>query len=72
MVNDGFVFRSESDTEVVLEGFIQQGPAILQQLRGMWALVIWDKQEQKAFVARDRFGEKPLYYQWNKGKQRFW
>ena len=70
MVSEGFVFKSESDTEVLLEGFIKMGPAILQQLRGMWAFVIWDKQEQKAFIARDRFGEKPFYYQWLASSQR--
>ena len=71
MLQEGFVFRSESDTEVLLEGFIKYGPDILQQLRGMWAFVIWDKQEQKAFIARDRYGEKPFYYQWNETSQRF-
>ena len=71
MIHNGFVFRSESDTEVLLEGFIQQGPAILQQIRGMWAFAIWDKQEQKAFIARDRFGEKPFYYHWHESTRRF-
>jgi|GEM_PF-892363 len=71
MIKNGFEFRSQSDTEVLLEGFIQFGPAILQKLRGMWAFAIWDKQQEKLFVARDRFGEKPFYYHWNADNQKF-
>lgn len=37
----------------------------------VWAFVIWDKEEQKAFIARDRYGEKPFYYQWNETEQLF-
>ncbi|MEO7311381.1 MAG: asparagine synthase (glutamine-hydrolyzing) [Chitinophagaceae bacterium] len=70
MLAEGTVFRSESDTEVLLEGFIKYGPEILTRLRGMWAFVIWDKQDQKAFIARDRFGEKPFYYQWREEEKR--
>lgn len=58
----GFTFFSESDTEVILNGFIQYGKDIVKQLNGMFAFVIWDDIEKKLFAARDRFGEKPFYF----------
>lgn len=58
----GAGFRSRSDSEVVLELFARRGPPCLNQLRGMFALCIWDESEQRLTVARDRFGIKPLYY----------
>ena len=50
-------FRTNSDTEVLLKGFITIGPQILDRLRGMWAFAVWDNQNQVLFIARDRFGE---------------
>lgn len=64
MVNEGFKFRTESDTEVLLEGFIMYGFDVLIQLTGIWSFVIWDTLLLKAFMARDRFGEKPFYFQY--------
>ncbi|MFM7347821.1 MAG: asparagine synthetase B family protein, partial [Tagaea sp.] len=58
----GTRFRTRSDTEVVLEAFKRWGPASLGKLTGMFALAIWDAAEKRLFLARDRFGEKPLYY----------
>lgn len=58
----GFAFRSESDTEVVLNAFIEWGPACLDKFNGMWALAIWDQKEKRLFLARDRFGKKPMFY----------
>lgn len=59
----GYPFTSSSDTEVILAGFEIWGWAkILQQLDGMFSFAVWDKQDQKLYLARDRFGEKPLYY----------
>jgi len=55
-------FKSTTDTEVVLQLFAREGIGCLQRLRGMFALCIWDEQEQRLTVARDRFGIKPLYY----------
>jgi asparagine synthase (glutamine-hydrolysing) len=58
----GWQFRTHSDTEVVLLGYQQWGAAVLDKLRGMFALAIWDQQERTLFAARDLFGEKPLYF----------
>lgn len=57
----GHRFRSHSDTEVLLAAFAEWGEAALPRLNGMWALVIFDAQRRELFVARDRFGVKPLY-----------
>jgi asparagine synthase (glutamine-hydrolysing) len=58
---EGAVFRSSSDTEVILEGYARRGPAILQRMRGMFALAIFDRTSGSLFLARDRMGIKPLY-----------
>jgi asparagine synthase (glutamine-hydrolysing) len=51
-----------SDTEVVLEMLVRQGSAALSRFNGMWALALWRPTERRLFLARDRFGIKPLYY----------
>lgn len=53
--------RTTSDTEVILSFFAREGEAMLPRLKGMFAFVIWDSLEQKAFAARDPYGIKPLY-----------
>lgn len=58
----GYAFRSQSDTEVILNLFQEHGPAALGRLRGMFALAIWDERDKSLFLARDRIGVKPLYY----------
>lgn len=61
-----YTFKTESDTEVVLAGFLKWGAeGVLPRLRGMFALSIYDTVEHKLIVARDPFGIKPLYY-WKK------
>jgi len=59
----GFEFKTHSDTEVILNGYRAYGiEGILNKCKGMWALAIYDKQRDELILARDRFGEKPLYY----------
>ena len=57
-----YQFTSTSDTEVVLKAYIAWGAACLAKFNGMWSFVIYDKNQQKLFGARDRFGVKPFYY----------
>jgi asparagine synthase (glutamine-hydrolysing) len=58
----GHRFRTQSDTEILLEGWRAWGHGLLDRLRGMFAFALWDRREQILFLARDRLGEKPLYY----------
>jgi asparagine synthase (glutamine-hydrolysing) len=58
----GAVFRTRTDTEVILRLYESEGPACLDRLRGMFALAIWDDRDKAAFLARDPLGIKPLYY----------
>ena len=58
----GYSFRSSSDTEVVLAAYSLWGADCLRRFNGMWALAIWDNKEKTLFLARDRFGQKPLFY----------
>lgn len=59
---EGYVFRSESDTEVILHLYRRDGNRCVDKLNGMFAFVIWDERSQTVFAARDRMGEKPFYY----------
>ncbi|OBA86176.1 asparagine synthase (glutamine-hydrolyzing) [Mycobacteriaceae bacterium 1482268.1] len=58
----GHVFRTRSDTEVLLAAYLKWGAAALDRLNGMWSFLIWDPRSGRAFFARDRLGVKPLYY----------
>lgn len=58
----GLVFRTDSDTEVLLFSYATWGRDCLHRLRGMFAFVIWDRVSRKLFMARDRIGQKPLFY----------
>jgi asparagine synthase (glutamine-hydrolysing) len=60
-LGDRHRFSTHSDSEVPLHLFEDEGPKALEQLRGMFALAIWDKSERRLFLARDRLGIKPLY-----------
>ncbi len=55
-------FHSQSDSEVLLEAFVRWGRSCLDRLVGMFAFAVWDREEGRLFVARDRYGVKPLYY----------
>jgi asparagine synthase (glutamine-hydrolysing) len=61
-LSDTWQFRSKSDTEVILAAYERWGVDCVSHLRGMFAFAIWDKQKGRLFIARDRFGIKPLYY----------
>ncbi len=58
----GYSFSGKSDTEVLLNAYVQWGPDCLQKLNGMYAFSIWDDKEKTLFCARDRIGIKPFYY----------
>lgn len=58
----GHAFKSDTDTEVILAAYTQWGKACLDKFNGMWAFAIWDEKDKTLFLARDRFGIKPLYY----------
>jgi asparagine synthase (glutamine-hydrolysing) len=58
----GWKFRTQSDTEVLLRAYQQYGTQCATKLNGQFAFVVWDKAHRKAMAARDRMGEKPLYW----------
>lgn len=60
--NDGAVFRTRTDTEVILHLYERHGLDCVRQLRGMFAFAIWDERERTCFLARGPFGIKPLYF----------
>ncbi|MBC8089226.1 MAG: asparagine synthase (glutamine-hydrolyzing) [Phycisphaerae bacterium] len=67
----GYTFRSHSDTEVILAAYRAWGDACIARLRGMFALALYDVQQQRVLLARDRAGEKPFFYAHTNGQLRF-
>lgn len=62
LMHKGYSFQTKTDTEVLLNSYIEWGEDCLHHFNGMWAFVIFDRQKQKLFGARDRYGIKPFYY----------
>ncbi|OIJ15967.1 asparagine synthase (glutamine-hydrolyzing) [Anaerobacillus arseniciselenatis] len=63
LLQRGHRFNSHSDTEVLLTSFIEWGPKCVDHLNGIFAFAIWNAEKQELFIARDRLGVKPLFYQ---------
>ena len=62
LIRLGYTFASDCDSEVILAAYMEWGNGCLDRFNGMWAFAIWDNEERKLFMSRDRFGVKPLYY----------
>jgi asparagine synthase (glutamine-hydrolysing) len=62
LINRGHKFRTNSDTEVIIESYREWGVECQNKFNGMWSFALWSKSEQRLFLSRDRIGEKPLYY----------
>ncbi|HIA06669.1 MAG TPA: asparagine synthase (glutamine-hydrolyzing) [Flavobacteriales bacterium] len=67
LVGKGHAISTSSDTEVLLHMYMEYGAEMLDQLNGMFALAIYDKQDKELFVARDHFGVKPFYFHQSEG-----
>ena len=62
LIELGYNFKSESDTEVILASYLEWGSTCVERFNGMWAFVIFDEKKNELFCSRDRFGIKPFYY----------
>ena len=62
LLNKGHKFKTNSDTEVIINSYLEWGVDCQNKFNGMWAFALWDKRNERMFLSRDRIGEKPLYY----------
>ncbi|MEK0314369.1 asparagine synthase (glutamine-hydrolyzing) [Cohnella sp. 56] len=67
----GYVFKTNCDTEVLLQAYVEWGPACVDRLNGIFAFAVWHSLEQRLFMARDRLGVKPLFYRLEAGRLLF-
>ena len=68
LIEEGYLFETTSDTEVLLKGYHAWGEKILDRINGMYAFAVYDENKKMVFIARDRLGVKPLYYSWQNGE----
>jgi len=68
LIKKGHIFKTKSDAEIIIHLYEEYGENCLECLRGMFAFAIWDEKRKRLFVARDRIGEKPIYYYHKNGK----
>ncbi|MAJ05347.1 MAG: asparagine synthase (glutamine-hydrolyzing), partial [Flavobacteriales bacterium TMED84] len=62
LIESGVIFKTDSDTEVLIKSYQKFGEKCVEKLEGMWSFAIYDKIKNKFFLSRDRFAEKPLFY----------
>ncbi len=70
LIEIGYKFKTKSDTEVIVHAYKEYGEECFKKLDGMFAIALWDSKKSKLFLARDRFGKKPLY--WTLQKNTLW
>jgi asparagine synthase (glutamine-hydrolysing) len=68
LLAQGYRFDTASDTEVILAAYQEYGASCVEQFDGMFAFAIWDAEKAELFLARDRMGEKPLFFTWQEGR----
>lgn len=71
LIKRGHRFQTASDTEVIVHLWEEEGKRCVERLRGMFAFVLYDRRQNVLFGARDRFGQKPLFYHWQAGRFTF-
>lgn len=62
LINMGYLFKTHTDTEVILTGFMAYGSEFVKELNGIFSFAVWDENNSTLYLARDRFGVKPLFY----------